>query len=133
MRSVWRPAPIIEAWLELLPATQAQAVRTALAALQRAAPALEPAVKWGNVVLQHKGSPVLALAPARRSLQLQVFHGAALARRFPMLEGAGPGPRALRWRLAEPADDELLGALAQAALALAQARTGFSPPPPPPR
>lgn len=122
MRSVWRPAPVITAWLELLPAAQAQALQQALLVLRRAAPTLEPEVKWGNLVLQHQGVPVLALAPARRSVQLQVFHGSALARLFPMLEGVGPGPRVLRWRLSQPVDEPLLAAVGQAAAAQAAGR-----------
>jgi hypothetical protein len=139
MRSVWRPGPVISAWLELLPVAQAQALQHALQVLRRAAPLLEPEVKWGNLVLQLRGVPVLALAPARRSLQLQLFHGGALARQFPQLEGTGPGPRVLRWRLGQASDDTLLAALAQAALAQAEGRlargaapapASLSPPPP---
>jgi hypothetical protein len=129
MRGVYRPAAIVQAWFDLLPARHVGTTRALLDAVQAAAPDLTVQVKWGNLVCQLGGASVLAIAPSRKHVHLQVFDGMALQRRFPMLRGDGPGLRHLLYRHGEAIDDGLVHALVIAAHDLTLARR----PPHPPR
>jgi hypothetical protein len=122
MRGVYRPAAIVQAWFELLPARQVPTTRALLEAVQVAAPELVPQVKWGNLVCMSGNLSVLAIAPARRHVHLQLFEGMVLQRRFPMLRGDGPGMRHVIYRHGDAIDDALVRALAAAAFDLAQTR-----------
>jgi hypothetical protein len=122
MRGVYRPAAIVQAWFELLPARQVPTTRALLDAVQAAVPELVAQVKWGNLVCMAGNMSVLAIAPGRRHVHLQVFEGMALQRRFPMLRGDGPGLRHLMYRHGDAIDEPLVRALVAAAYDLAHGR-----------
>ena len=114
MRLPLRSAALIESWFDLLPAAQAAAARALQAAALNAVPELEQSIKWGNLVFSWHGSHALALVSHRHQIHLQCFRGAALAQRFPELEGSGRGLRHLRQRIGLPVDEALVGDLARA-------------------
>ena len=116
MRGVVKSAALVETWFDMLPAPQRSLARELHELVQRAAPQLTSTVKWGNLVLVHRGASALAIAPHRSHLDLQVFEAAALAARFPRLEGVGPRVRHLRLAYNEPLDVPLLRALVAASL-----------------
>ncbi|HEY2976413.1 MAG TPA: DUF1801 domain-containing protein, partial [Burkholderiaceae bacterium] len=66
------------------------------------------------------GSNLLALMPHKSHLNLQVFNGAALAERFPQLEGTGKGLRHLKMRYGQEVDPDLIAALVNASVEIAE-------------
>jgi hypothetical protein len=117
MRSVVKSAALVETWFDMLPAQQRVAARELHAAVQEAAPQLTSSVLWGNLVLLYSGASAIAIAPHKSHINLQFFDGAALAGRFPQLEGVGPRVRHLRRAYDKPLDRELVRALVEASLA----------------
>jgi hypothetical protein len=117
VRNVFRPAAVVEAWLELMRPAQAQAVRAVMQAVAAAHPGLQVAVKWGSLVVQQGEQTLLTVTPFRRFVHLQLTHGAALVRQFPMLVGQGPGARLYRLRISDPVDEPLITAMTSALLA----------------
>jgi hypothetical protein len=120
MRSVYRPSAIVEAWFDLMPPAQAANCRALMQAVSAASSELAPVVKWGQLIFLNNGHHAFAVAPFRRHVHFQVFNGSAVAHRFPMLRGSGPGLRHLRWRHGEPVDGELVTVIARAALAVSR-------------
>ncbi len=118
MRRPKRPAPLVDAWFDLLPPAQQPLARLLHGMVLDAAPQLVPAVRWGTLVYLGVGSALLTLAPQRTHLRLHVAQGAALAARFPELEGASPTARWLRLGYDDPVDRDLLRDLVHAAAAL---------------
>ena len=116
MRSTIRSAALVEAWFDMLPPGQVALTRELQAAVLATAPQLQQAVKWGNLLFTHGGTHLLAIMTHKAHANLQVFHGAALAARFPMLEGTGKGLRHLRCRYGQPLDTEIVKALVLASL-----------------
>lgn len=98
----------------MLPEGQAGLARELQASLLAAAPQLGQAVKWGNLLFTASGANLLAIVPHRSHVSLQVFNGAALAERFPQLEGTGKGMRHLKCRNGTPLDPVLVQAIARA-------------------
>lgn len=118
MRIPVRPAALVAAYFDnLLPQERATAQALQRTVLE-AAPGLEQAVKWGNLVFTQAGQHVLAIVTHKTHANLQFFHGAALAPQFPQLEGSGKGVRHLKCRYRQPVDDALVKALVRAALDL---------------
>ena len=117
MRSIVRTGPLIAAWFDTLREDQRSVAQALRDAVLDAAPALEPAVKWGNLVFSHLGGHALAIVIHKDHARLQVFNGARLSERFPMLEGSGPGVRYLRLRYHQPVDGALVTALTRAVVA----------------
>jgi hypothetical protein len=120
--------PLVEAWFDLLPAGQQPLARELHAAILALAPGLDQTVRSGHLVYGIERQHVLALAPHRQHLHLQVFAGSALAVRFPALEGAGPGLRQLRLRYAQPVDMDMVRAIVAAAAQSAPVRRSGPPP-----
>jgi hypothetical protein len=116
VRNVYRPAAVVEAWLELMRPTQAQAVQRVMQAVAEAHPRLTVAVKWGSLVVTLDDQALLTITPFNKFVHLQLLHGAALVRRFPMLVGQGPGARLYRMRISEPIDQALVTEMTRAAL-----------------
>src|SRR5688572_32808686 len=108
MRSLLRPAAIVEAWFDMLPPAHAPTIRRLRDAVLEAGPELQQVVKWGNLVFVHHGAHAFAIVPHKAHAQLQVLRGALMMREFPELDGTGKGPRHLRVRHALPLDEELL-------------------------
>jgi hypothetical protein len=120
--------PLVEAWFDLLPPGQQALARELHGMILALAPDLDQSVRSGHLVYGVERQHVLALAPHRQHLHLQIFAGSALATRFPALEGSGPGLRQLRLRYAQPVDVDGVGALVAAAVRAAPARRSGPPP-----
>ncbi|HEY2976971.1 MAG TPA: DUF1801 domain-containing protein [Burkholderiaceae bacterium] len=120
MRSNLRSSALIETWFDLLSAQQRDMARAAHVAVLAAHPSFASTVKWGNLVYMHGGSNLLALMPHKSHLNLQVFNGAALAERFPQLEGTGKGLRHLKMRYGQEVDPDLIAALVSASVEIAE-------------
>ena len=120
MRSNLRSSALIETWFDLLSPQQREMARAAHAAVLAAHPSFASTIKWGNLVYMHGGSNLLALMPHKSHLNLQVFNGAALAERFPQLEGTGKGLRHLKMRYGQVLDPDLIAALVNASLESAE-------------
>lgn len=114
MRHLVRSAALIEAWFDMLPPVQQPSARRLQALVLAAAPSLGQAVKWGNLIFTVNHFHALAIAPFNSHVHLQVFRGAGMVHRFPMLEGTGRGLRHLKWRYSQPLDDELITELVHA-------------------
>jgi len=111
-----RSPALISAWFDNLREDQrdtAQALRDALLA---AVPELDVSVKWGNLVFSLAGNHALAIVTHRDHANLQVFAGAQLLERFPMLDGTGKGLRHLKLRYRQAVDVELVKVLARASV-----------------
>lgn len=114
--------PLAEAWFDLqAPAPQATA-RALHAVVMAAAPRLDLAVRSGTLVYALDRVHVLALAPHRTHLHLQVFDGTGLGQSLPELEGPAKGMRQLRVRHGQPFDEDLVRRVVLAALEQASAR-----------
>lgn len=120
MRSNLRSSALIETWFDLLTPQQREMARAVHGTVLAAQPSFSPTVKWGNLVYMHSGSNLLALMPHKSHLNLQVFNGAALAQRFPQLEGTGKGLRHLKLRYRQEADPDLIAALVNASVEIAE-------------
>jgi len=118
MRSLLRPAAIVEAWFDMLPPAHAPTIRRLRDAVLEAGPELQQVVKWGNLVFVHHGAHAFAIVPHKAHAQLQVFRGALMALEFPELEGTGKGPRHLRVRYGHPLDEDLLREIVRTGLGL---------------
>ncbi|MFM2119946.1 MAG: hypothetical protein RL722_1414 [Pseudomonadota bacterium] len=118
MRQLVRPAALVAAYFDTLSEPQAACARSLQQAVLSEAPELEQAVKWGNLTFTLAGRNLLALALHKSHAHLQVFNGAQLAERFPMLEGVGKGQRHLKLRYGQPVDAELVAVLVRASVEL---------------
>ena len=83
-----------------------------------AAPGIDQAVRWGNLMFLVRGNHLATLVLHKGQAHLQFFHGALLAERFPQLEGVGKGMRILKFRYAQPVDEELVTRIVAAAAML---------------
>jgi hypothetical protein len=116
MRTLLRPAALIESWFDVLsPEVRATARALHTAVLDAGVP-LAPTVRWGNLVYQHEGLNAVALVPHKSHVNLQLFKGAPLVLRYPQLEGNGKGVRHLKVRTPLAVDEELVKEMVQAAV-----------------
>jgi hypothetical protein len=118
MRTILRSAALIGAWFDTLRDDQRETAQALRDAVLEAEPALEQSVKWGNLVFSHAGTHAVAIVIHRDHANLQVFNGARLVERFPMLEGSGKGLRHLKLRYRQPVDAGLVEALVRACVGL---------------
>ena len=118
MRTILRPAALIETWFDTLRADQQELARALRQRIAAAAPELAVSVKWGNLMFTYEGSHAVAIVMHRDHANLQVFNGALLVDRFPELEGTGKGMRHLRFRYRHPLDDDLVRQVVQACVEL---------------
>lgn len=118
MRTLLRPAAIVDAWFDMLPPGREATMRELRALVMGTAPELQQVVKWGNLVFSAGGSHAFALVAHKSQAHLQVFRGHALERRFPQLEGSGKGLRHLKFRYGQPIDAELVREVVNAGLDL---------------
>jgi uncharacterized protein YdhG (YjbR/CyaY superfamily) len=127
MRSILRPAALIETWFDTLRPEQQDLARALRDAVHASAPELVSAVKWGNLMFTREGTHAVAIVMHRDHANLQVFNGAALAERFPELEGSGRGVRHLRFRCRYPLDEELVREVVQACVELMELSPRMGP------
>lgn len=118
MRTILRPAALIETWFDTLRADQEELARALRQKIAAAAPELAISVKWGNLMFTYEGSHAVAIVMHRDHANLQVFNGALLVDRFPELEGTGKGMRHLRFRYHQPLDEDLVRQVVQACVEL---------------
>jgi hypothetical protein len=118
MRTLLRPAAVVEAWFDMLPPGREATARELQSAVMNAGPELQQVVKWGNLVFSARGAHAFAIVPHKSHAHLQVFRGAALEGRYPQLEGSGKGVRHLRFRYGHPLDEELVHDVVRAGLEL---------------
>jgi uncharacterized protein YdhG (YjbR/CyaY superfamily) len=118
MRTVVRPAALVESYFDTLTPPQQATVRAVQGAVLRACPQLEQAIKWGNLTFVDRGRNVLSIVLHKAHANFQVFNGSALAIEFPQLEGTGKGLRHLKLRYGQPVDAALVEQLSEASLAL---------------
>ncbi|HJV61004.1 MAG TPA: DUF1801 domain-containing protein [Albitalea sp.] len=126
MRSILRPAALIETWFDTLRPDQKELARALRDLVHSCAPELQSSVKWGNLMFTYEGTHAVAIVMHKDHANLQIFNGAALVDRFPELEGAGRGVRHLRFRYRYPIDEELVREVVRAAIELMELspRTG---------
>lgn len=116
MRTLLRSGALIDSWFDMLTDEQRPVARTLHATVIAAVPALRAAVRWGNVVYQYEGANALALVPHKNHVNLQLFKGAAVAARYPQLEGSGKGVRHLKLRQTEAVVPDLISCIVRAAV-----------------
>jgi hypothetical protein len=116
MRTLLRPAAIVDAWFDMLPPAHAPTIRALRAAVMAAGPELQQVVKWGNLVFTWHGSHAFAIVAHKSHAHLQVFRGALVALEFPELEGSGKGPRHLKVRYGHPVDEEQVHEIVRAGI-----------------
>lgn len=58
-------------------------------------PNIVETVKWGNPVYS-RGRNLLSIVPGKAGVNLQIWDGAALAEKYPCIEGDGAGMRHVR-------------------------------------
>lgn len=125
MRAGPRSKALVSAWLDFQPPAQREVARALRAAVRDAAPDLVEVVRWGQLICLHAGQPLLAIAPHRNHVNLQVFNGHLLPEGLAPLEGSGRGVRSLKCRLHQPVDVVAVQMVVAASVARA--------PEPPPR
>lgn len=118
MRSILRPAALIETWFDTLRPEQKDMARRLRELVTSAAPELQSSVKWGNLMFTYEGTHAVAIVMHKDHANLQVFNGASLVDRFPEFEGTGRGVRHLRFRYRYPVDEELVRQAVQACVEL---------------
>jgi hypothetical protein len=128
MRSNGRSKALVSAWFDF----QSDTVRAVAEDLQQAVRVAEPelveTIKWGNLVYMLDGVAVLAIAPHKAHVNLQIFHGSELPPGLGPLEGAGRGSRNLRCRLHQTIDPVQVEMLVAAAVAMARRLAQQRPP-----
>ena len=117
MRSIVKPAALVQNWLETLRPEQRDTALALNDATLAAEPALARAIKWGNLVFLHQGVHAVAVVMHKDHANLQVFNGALLAPDFPALEGTGKGLRHLKFRYSQAVDVALVTAVVRACIA----------------
>jgi hypothetical protein len=127
MRSILRPAALIETWFDNLRPEQKDLARRLRELVVAAAPELASSVKWGNLMFTYEGTHAVAIVMHKDHANLQVFNGAALIDRFPELEGSGKGVRHLRFRYRLPVDEELLREVVRACVELMEVSPRTAP------
>ena len=126
MRSILRPAALIETWFDNLRPEQRDLARILRSLVQDASPELVQTVKWGNLMFTHEGTHAVAIVMHKDHANLQIFNGASLSDQFPELEGTGRGMRHIRFRYRYPVDEDLVREVVQACVDLmaSSPRTG---------
>jgi hypothetical protein len=128
MRSHVRPKALIAAWFDFQsPATRIVAEQLQHA-VRAAAPDLTETVKWGNLVFQLDGAAVLAIAPHKAHVNLQLFNGGQLPDAAGALDGTGRGSRSLRCKLNQALDPVQVEMLVSASVALSRQQAAERPP-----
>lgn len=128
MRSNGRSKALVSAWFDFQPEPVRAVAERLHQAVRAAEPELAETIKWGNLVYMLDGAAVLAIAPHKGHVNLQIFHGSELPAGVGPLEGAGRGSRSLRCRLNQPVDPVQVEMLVAAAMAVARRLAEQRPP-----
>src|SRR5262245_50993998 len=104
MRTGPRSKALVSAWLDFQPSAQRTVAQALRAAVRDAAPDLAEIIRWGQLVFTWAGTPVMAIAPHRGHVNLQLFNGHLLPADLVPLEGSGRGARSFKCRLNEEVD-----------------------------
>jgi len=127
MRSILRPAALIETWFDTLRPEQKDMARRLRELVTSASPELASSVKWGNLMFTYEGTHAVAIVMHKDHANLQIFNGASLAERYPELEGTGKGVRHLRFRYRYPVDEELVREVVRACVEMMEAAPRTAP------
>ncbi len=128
MRNGPRSKALVSAWLDFQPAAQREVAQALRSAVRDAAPELGEAVRWGQLVFLFDGMPLLAIAPHRAHVSLQVFNGHLLPAGLAPMEGGGRGARSFKCRLHQPVDAVQVQMLVAASVAQADRDAGVRRP-----
>ncbi|HSI59378.1 MAG TPA: DUF1801 domain-containing protein [Ideonella sp.] len=104
MRSASSSRALVAAWFDFQTTAQRELSEALRTAVREAEPSLTEGVKWGKLVFLLDGRMLLAIAPHKTHVHLQVFNGSQLPTELAPLDGAGHGLRNLRCRLHQPVD-----------------------------
>jgi hypothetical protein len=127
MRSILRPAALIETWFDTLRPEQKDMARRLRELVVAAAPELASSVKWGNLMFTYEGTHAVAIVMHKDHANLQIFNGASLVDRYPELEGGGKGVRHLRFRYRYPVDEELVREVVRACVEMMEVAPRTAP------
>lgn len=128
MRANGRSKALVAAWFDFQPEPVRAVAERLQQAVRGAEPELTETIKWGNLVFQLDGVAVLAIAPHKAHVNLQIFHGSELPPGLGALDGAGRGSRSLRCKLNQPVDPVRVDMLVAASVALARRMADQRPP-----
>jgi hypothetical protein len=120
MRGPKRLPALVDTWFDLLPGNQRETALQLHNAILPAAPSADLLVRSGNLFYGLGNEPLLAVAPHRTHVHLQVLSFATPSPAFPELVPAGKG---LMWRfkLGELIDEPAVKRLAAVVFSMAQA------------
>jgi hypothetical protein len=118
MRHLIRPAAMVATFFDSLPSGQVETAMAIHQAVMGAAPGIDQAVRWGNLMFLVRGQALATLVAHRGQAHLQLIHGALLVERFPELVGVGKGARILKFRYSQPVDVALIARVIAAAMQL---------------
>lgn len=106
MRAQRRNQALVDSWFDLLPGSQRETAVFVHEAILQAVPHPELLVRSGNLYYGQAGEFILALAPHRTHVHLQVLHGGEPSSAFPALVRSGKG---LMWRFKLGEDVDVAG------------------------
>jgi hypothetical protein len=116
VRSIVKPAALVQNWLETLRPEQRDTALALNDATLAAEPTLLRTIKWGNLMFLHQGVHAVSVVMHKDHANLQVFNGALLAPAFPALEGTGKGLRHLKFRYSQAVDTGLVTTVVRASV-----------------
>ena len=117
MRTLRRNQPLIDCWFDFLPPGQQETAQALHAAILQAVPQADLVVRSGNLYYTAGEEFVLALAPHRTHVHLQVLTGGEPSPAFPHLTRSG---KTLMWRFkhGDPIDAAAVSRLAMVAFSV---------------
>lgn len=116
MRRPIHSAALISAFFDSLTPEQRDTAQALQKAVMAGGAHLRAEVKWGNLCFQDNGENIMAIVLHKNQAHLQIFNGAQLQARFPMLEGTGRGMRHIKVKYRQPVDEELVKAITVASV-----------------
>jgi hypothetical protein len=114
MRKAQQTRSLIAAWFDFLAPADAPVAQALHKAIRAVVSDLAETIRQGNLLMSLNGEPLLAIAPAREHVQLQIFNGSELEAEFGAMEGAGRRQRIVRFFGDVPVDTARVEALARA-------------------
>lgn len=128
MRSASNSRALVAAWFDFQTPAQRELSEALAAAVREAEPELVEGVKWGKLIFLFESRMLLAIAPHKTHVHLQVFNGSQIRGRFAPLEGQGAGARNLRCRLNHPLDRVEVEMVVAASVEQARREASMAPP-----